>query len=384
MESLPQHLLEEILLRVPVKSMICFRCVKKSWHTLFQDLTFITKHFRHHLSYKRPSRLIRCDRNKNMRCILYMVKKLCGPSTNTLLRFHFDDDLDDGGFVFFIEGFSMYFDRIDICVCFNGIICLGHSSVGFVLWNSEIKEFKDVPAPPSPNVGYHKSTCAFGYNHYSNEFKVVSIYTKFQRHTGLLSPSIQIYNESTGYWRQIDTLFDQSVICFPGYYNELFFNGVYHWTGCILMDERGQHLEAIISFDMREEVFRTIKMPDFGDLSHSNYFGKTLGVLGDCIALIIYDKRVIEKNFEIWVLREYGVKESWTNLYKIGPISVIQRGQKLLMKDWLYLVGNKLLILKDRGRLLLFDFVAQELKNYHLRNPPDSFSLLQVMDYEDY
>lgn len=199
-----------------------------------------------------------------------------------------------------------------------------------------------------------------------------------------LSPSIQIYNESTGYWRQIDTLFDQSVICFPGYYNELFFNGVYHWTGCILMDERGQHLEAIISFDMREEVFRTIKMPDFGDLSHSNYFGKTLSVLGDCIALIIYDKRVIEKNFEIWVLREYGVKESWTNLYKIGPISVIQRGQKLLMKDWLYLVGNKLLILKDRGRLLLFDFVAQELKNYHLRNPPDSFSLLQVMDYEDY
>lgn len=145
MESLPQHLLEEILLRVPVKSMICFRCVKKSWHTLFQDLTFITKHFRHHLSYKRPSRLIRCDRNKNMRCILYMVKKLCGPSTNTLLRFHFDDDLDDGGFVFFIEGFSMYFDRIDICVCFNGIICLGHSSVGFVLWNSEIKEFKDFP-----------------------------------------------------------------------------------------------------------------------------------------------------------------------------------------------------------------------------------------------
>ena len=135
---------------------------------------------------------------------------------------------------------------------------------------------------------------------------------------------------------------------------------------------------------MREEVFRTIKMPDFGDVSHSNYFGKTLGVLGNCIALIIYDKRVIEKNFEIWVLREYGVKESWTNLYKIGPISVIQRGQKLLMKDWLYLVGNKLLILIDRGRLLSFDFVAQNLKNFHLRNPPDSFSLLQVMDYEEY
>ncbi|KAL0014091.1 hypothetical protein SO802_001160 [Lithocarpus litseifolius] len=233
----------------------------------------------------------------------------------------------------------MYFDRIDVCICIDGIICLGHSSVGFVLWNSEIKEFRDVPAPPSPNVGYHKTTCAFGYDHYSNEFKVVSIYTKFQIHTGLLSPSVQIYNESTGYWREIDTVFDQSVICFPGYYNELFFNGVYHWTGCILMDDRGQHLEAIISFDMREEVFRTIKMPDFGDVSHSNYFGKTL---------------------------------------------VIQRGQKLLMKDWLYLVGNKLLILKDRGRLLLFDFVAQKLKNFHLRNPPDSFSLLQVMDYEDY
>ena len=37
-------------------------------------------------------------------------------------------------------------------------------------------------------------------------------------------------------------------------------------------------------------------------------------MLSNCVALIVYDmnERVIEKTFDIWVMREYGVEESWT------------------------------------------------------------------------
>ena len=41
---LPQHLLEEILKRLLVKSIFRLKCINKSWFTLFQDPTFIAKH----------------------------------------------------------------------------------------------------------------------------------------------------------------------------------------------------------------------------------------------------------------------------------------------------------------------------------------------------
>jgi hypothetical protein len=40
----PQDLLEAILVRLPVKPIIRFKCVNKSWFTLLQNPTFITKH----------------------------------------------------------------------------------------------------------------------------------------------------------------------------------------------------------------------------------------------------------------------------------------------------------------------------------------------------
>ena len=45
---LPEELLEEILSWLPVKSLFRFRCVQKSWSTLFRNPTLIAKHLLHH------------------------------------------------------------------------------------------------------------------------------------------------------------------------------------------------------------------------------------------------------------------------------------------------------------------------------------------------
>ena len=54
----PQDLLEDILKRLPVKSILRFKCVNKSWFTLFHNPTFIAKHYSYSLSQNSPSLIV--------------------------------------------------------------------------------------------------------------------------------------------------------------------------------------------------------------------------------------------------------------------------------------------------------------------------------------
>ena len=62
-------------------------------------------------------------------------------------------------------------------------------------------------------------------------------------------------------------------------------------------DERRRRCEGIVFFDMRDEMFRTTKMLDLGDQSSHQ---KTLFMVSNCLALIVYDMQHKEKIFDIW------------------------------------------------------------------------------------
>lgn len=48
MSTLPVHQRREILLRLPVKSLIRFKVVEKAWKTLIEDKIFVIDYFNHH------------------------------------------------------------------------------------------------------------------------------------------------------------------------------------------------------------------------------------------------------------------------------------------------------------------------------------------------
>ncbi|MBA0749601.1 hypothetical protein Gogos_003505, partial [Gossypium gossypioides] len=93
-----------------------------------------------------------------------------------------------------------------------------------------------------------------------------------------------------------------------------FLNGALHWYNISF----GCAGEFINSFDIDTEQFGIVPPPDhFQELDKVFTEYTTTGVLGDCL-FICYFPDFVE--FDIWVMKEYGVKESWTKQFVIKDI----------------------------------------------------------------
>ena len=77
-----------------------------------------------------------------------------------------------------------------ICDCINGIFCMGDDThAGFVLWNPAIGEY---------------TICVFGYDHNSNDYKLVRItsdtnYDAIDYVDEILHPIVHVYTLCTEY-----------------------------------------------------------------------------------------------------------------------------------------------------------------------------------------
>ena len=104
---------------------------------------------------------------------------------------------------------------------------------------------------------------------------------------------------------------------------------------------------------------------------------KTLAVFNDCLAMIFYheEETVTRKKFDIWVMREFGVEESWTKQIVVDPPLGIKRPLGFAKSRELLLVGN------DERTTFLYNIVYQEIKNLRLREGPNWFITSQVVVY---
>ena len=171
--------------------------------------------------------------------------------------------------------------------CNNGIICLqactrGDYFYSFVLWNPAIREFKVVPpiyVQFPANIDYQNTASGFGYDCNSNDFKVVTILTYWDvtGYSLILGPRVvlhkhvEVYTLSTDSWRQIncDTISDIHIF---GGYCEIYLNGAYHWFS----RPKEKDYNIIVSFDMSNEVFGMLSMPNLTDISHFNQIWQAL------------------------------------------------------------------------------------------------------------
>ncbi|KAM7253938.1 hypothetical protein ACFE04_031620 [Oxalis oulophora] len=295
--QLPEDIIIELLLNLPVKSLTRFVCTCKAWYALIRgDHTFIRNHIHRNIEhllvmYNHPDS--DSDSDGWCRSYKFISNQITGscvldPNLSHLLQNH---------------------SNIDFGYC-NGIFCFYNCIDGKgILWNPANRETRELLSPFSldshkycPRFGYsdrHTYCPRFGYSERNNDYKVVvfsNIYVETRPFRGHYR--IDIYSLRNDSWRRFKgnvPFYDLDELNHPNCLDEVFywfqFNKQNYDTG-----------NRLLSFDISNEVFEEIVLP------------------GD---------RFDEKHFEIWVLSS---TSCWNKVLTIGPLTSIMK--PLTFIDW--------------------------------------------------
>ena len=124
-----------------------------------------------------------------------------------------------------------------------------------------------------------------------------------------------------------------------------------------------------------DEVFRKLKYPV--DSVSSMRRNKVFSVFNDCLAFVVYEEYTMtmtEKYFDIWVMREYGVEDSWTKQLFVNPPVPITCPVRFY--------GNGELLLFDKNwAMVLYNIGSQEIRILQCTGYPNTSLPLELIDY---
>ncbi|PHT85374.1 hypothetical protein T459_07480 [Capsicum annuum] len=242
---LPPELITEILVRLPVKSLLKFKSVSKSWLALILSPDFIKNHL--NLSANNKD-------NTYHRIILSNSHPPRDPKVCPLRS------LLDGDFV--TEAYDFDYPMKNTTSCFwtvgsvNGLICLEVVDIGLCIWNPTIRKYKTLADHGTELNDDDTCSYGFGYDEVHDDYK-----------SGDLESDLA---------KSVD--------------------GKIHW-----MTSEGE----IIFMDLVDEKWATLNHPCYGEDLRLK-----IGVFGS-------DLSIFTSSAELWVLKEYGVEESWENILTI-------------------------------------------------------------------
>ncbi|XP_062027456.1 F-box/kelch-repeat protein At3g23880-like [Rosa rugosa] len=302
----------EILSRLPAKSLLRFRCVCKAWRALISDPYFIRKHLSR-INTKSSTSYSLLLKEQIFRSAEYeeILKSLShdGPLPSRRLDFPVLDRL-------------VCISNIRIVGSCNGLICLvvdinAENFLTFMLWNPCTGECQVLPQPP-----VHASRgrfFGFGYDSITDDYKVIlGSYKPGYSSVENVEFVVAVFMLKRGSWRKLERLNRYFWVSCEG----CLVNEALHW---VLEEVEDGWLIAskMVSFDLAEEKFHEIPFPYPPNPNDRLGFTAQVGILNNCLALefmTMGDRG--GWNLKMWVLKDYGVKGSWTEVTSI-PSEVV-------------------------------------------------------------
>ncbi|KAJ4977640.1 hypothetical protein NE237_008420 [Protea cynaroides] len=229
----------------------------------------------------------------------------------------------------------------------NGLLCLNDVNWNYLyLLNPATKEYKRLTYP-TYDVCFTWSIFGFGYNPKTDEYKVVMI--SYYRIEQSIHGDVYVYTLGTNpSWRSIGPM-----ECYIGYPGHALINGAIHW----MASDTAGFTMVLISFDFRDEKFRELSLPEIFRQKGIKYHLK-LVELGGFLSLYCHKD---ERNFEIWVMKNYGDEHSWTKVFSVAhpdlsqfwgsfrPLVILKKDEVLCGSDFelfiIDVVKNKIQIL---------------------------------------
>ena len=322
-EHLPYDVVFDILTQLPVKSLIKFRCVSKSWNSMITKPDFIKTHF------DIAKSLSHNNKNNNKGYILYMPeneeflihlrKELCTVVCNSNSTFTE------------ISMVQIPITHIRILGFSKGMFCLHNFYTGVLyLWNPSIRKFKMLP---HPQLTHHRLVLGFAYHSQNSDYKILRTAIFYNKRV-----EAEVYTLSTDSWRKVQFEFNIGSIVEIDESYCFYFNGALHSI------VSSQDYKFILSFDLNDERFREIMLPP-NYLDGARRHSQSLAVFKGSLALIVLGENLVGDRdiCDIWVMREYGVVESWTK-------------QSVLVDGFEKYGFEKFFCCTDSGELLIHTF----------------------------
>ncbi|XVE81977.1 hypothetical protein DITRI_Ditri15bG0109900 [Diplodiscus trichospermus] len=307
---LNQDIIEDILSRLPVKSLLRFKCVSRSWSAFISSPSFSKLHFE------------RVSGTKILASTPSGVKLLERETCfGGEIRLDFPPRKQD--------------NRVRILGSCHGLVAVAlESNNGFFIWNPLTGDYKELPDPcfPSPMeinkfldngfVPWSEETNfnGFGYDSSTDDYKLFfsvqkSCWLPPMANSFRMEITTSIFSLKKNSWRLIQSPPTNPLFFFRQNLSGCFVNGALHWV------TRESKIVKILAFDLKTERFSRLAVPNKENIKHIII---NMAVLDGKLCLTFHNFD-FSLNYprssypvELWVMEEYGVEQSWNKLLSIG------------------------------------------------------------------
>ncbi|KAK4270015.1 hypothetical protein QN277_023104 [Acacia crassicarpa] len=336
---LPLEIVEEILHRLPVKCIVKCTSVCKAWNSLITSQTFIYDHL---------NRTIQAPNHNGS--LFFQFRKRRSPNDPPSLHqeetYSLYSSVNQQADQFSVERFtpSHLFEpnrnTLFIGAC-NGLVCSADysplKSATIIIWNPSLRKYIVLPKP----ITIHKKRgrqflgryvdpkydifFGFGFDSKNNDYKLVRLMNDRSTKD---TPHVEVYSLVSHIWRSISVTVPQFFLSNGQWLSSVFLNGALHWLVCrykaydeAAYDEEGCriHYRFILSFDVIQETFRELTLPQ-QQPDEKSLTSRLLPVEGGhLLAMVnhVYVKRRRECVFCIWVMKDNGITNSWTEIFRL-------------------------------------------------------------------
>lgn len=265
----------------------------------------------------------------------------------------------------------------------NGLLCLSHLHRNdsqyqylYVLWNPSIHK-AIFPPVRLHSHRHHALAHGFGYDPATDDYKLVRVVYI----DGIVPPQVEMYTLRSGVWRYLTGPGPANVIA--DHTLSVFMNGVVHWLAQTPNDE-GNIRNVIVVFDIGHEVFDEMPVPK--SVEGMEHLHMEVGAVDGLLALFPCNGSEWdlegEESYSIWVMREYGVVESWTKLFDIDVGVGLRRVVGFTKNGVLVIKGANLLSYEPSSQKIFNPHIQSLTESFYLNTYVESLVLLNVADGE--
>ncbi|XP_057797595.1 F-box/kelch-repeat protein At3g06240-like [Salvia miltiorrhiza] len=284
--ELPSEIINNILLRLSVRSIAVSKCVCKPLLHLLGTHDFAKSHF----SKSAPALAFTMRTNDSYRLkISELEEDEIDPESHDLLT----------NINFFPEAMVNFTAEASLGGSVNGLLFLfDYRNSCHYVSNPITREFFFIRCPRVMVVSH-----GFGVSRITGQHKLVCI-DPF----GDGRFNCYVYTLGTGSWRRVEA--NDSFGWTPKIV-ATFLNGNLHW----MVWSDPYPMEQIFCFDLETECFSRFNVPPL----RRSIMSRLLFTLRDCLCFCDDDEGDGTGRVVIWMMKEYGVEKSWTKEYVVTP-----------------------------------------------------------------